>query len=49
VQAMCAINELLYKQCVPAEWHDLLLEMFSSVFNLLQKLISDGLDSIEEV
>ncbi|XP_059490018.1 exportin-6-A [Neocloeon triangulifer] len=49
VQAMCAINELLYKQCVPAEWHDLLLEMFGSVFTLLQKLLSDGLESVEEI
>ncbi|XP_065345250.1 exportin-6-A [Cloeon dipterum] len=48
VQAMCAINELLYKQCVPAEWHDLLLEMFGSVFALLQKLLSSGLESVEE-
>jgi hypothetical protein len=45
---MGAVNELLYKQCVPAEWHDLLLDMFGSAFTLLQRLLADGLETVEE-
>ncbi|KAF4514168.1 UNVERIFIED_CONTAM: hypothetical protein B566_EDAN019328, partial [Ephemera danica] len=49
VEAMSAVNELLYKQCVPSQWHDLLLDMFGSAFTLLQQILSAGLDTVEEV
>ena len=36
VLAMCCVNELLAKNCVPAEFEDFLLQMFQQTFYLLQ-------------
>lgn len=40
--AMNCINELLSKNCVPAEFEDFLLQMFQQTFCLLQKLTKDS-------
>lgn len=40
--AMNCINELLSKNCVPAEFEDYLLQMFQQTFYLLQKLTKDS-------
>ena len=37
--AMCCINELLTKNCVPREFESYLLLMFQQTFYLLQVLI----------
>ncbi|KAH3872942.1 hypothetical protein DPMN_036164 [Dreissena polymorpha] len=42
VLAMNCINELLAKNCVPAEFEDFLLQMFQQTFYLLQKLTKDS-------
>ena len=38
VAAMCCVNELLCKNCVPAEFEDFLLQMFQQTFYLLQRI-----------
>ncbi len=45
VLAMCCINELLAKNCVPAEFEDFLLQMFQQTFYLLQRLTKDSTTS----
>ncbi|WAQ95777.1 XPO6-like protein, partial [Mya arenaria] len=42
ILAMNCINELLSKNCVPAEFEDFLLQMFQRTFFLLQKLTKDS-------
>ena len=42
VLAMCCINELLSKNCVPVEFEDFLLQMFQQTFYLLQRLTKDS-------
>lgn len=42
ILAMNCINELLSKNCVPAEFEDFLLQMFQQTFYLLQKLTKDS-------
>ena len=42
VLAMCCINELLSKNCVPIEFEDFLLQMFQQTFYLLQRLTKDS-------
>ncbi|XP_045213258.2 exportin-6-like [Mercenaria mercenaria] len=42
ILAMNCINELLSKNCVPAEFEDYLLQMFQQTFYLLQKLTKDS-------
>lgn len=39
--AMCCINELLAKNCVPQEFEDFLLQMFQQTFYLLQRITRD--------
>ncbi|XP_006823726.1 exportin-6-like [Saccoglossus kowalevskii] len=41
VLAMCCINELMSKNCVPAEFEEFLLRMFQQTFQLLQRLTKD--------
>lgn len=41
VCAMCCINELLAKNCVPEEFEDYLLQMFQQCFYLLQRITRD--------
>ena len=41
VSAMCCINELLAKNCVPEEFEDYLLQMFQQCFYLLQRITRD--------
>ena len=42
VLAMCCINELLSKNCVPQEFEDFLLQMFQQTFYLLQRITKDS-------
>ena len=42
VLAMCCINELLSKNCVPQEFEDFLLQMFQQTFHLLQRLTKES-------
>ncbi len=42
VQAMCCVNELLAKNCVPQEFEDFLLQMFQHTFYLLQKITKEN-------
>ncbi|XP_013378925.1 exportin-6-like, partial [Lingula anatina] len=42
VLAMCCINELLSKNCVPQEFEDFLLQMFQQTFYLLQRLTKES-------
>ena len=42
VLAMCCINELLSKNCVPQEFEDYLLQLFQQTFYLLQRLTKEG-------
>ncbi|XP_077979557.1 exportin-6-like isoform X2 [Glandiceps talaboti] len=41
VLAMCCINEIMSKNCVPAEFEEFLLRMFQQTFQLLQRLTKD--------
>ena len=41
VLAMCCINELLAKNCVPQEFEDFLLQMFQQTFYLLQRVTKE--------
>ena len=41
VSAMCCVNELLAKNCVPEEFEDYLLQMFQQCFYLLQRITRD--------
>ncbi len=41
VLAMCCINELLAKNCVPAEFEEFLLQMFQQTFYLLQRVTKE--------
>lgn len=40
--AMCCINELLNKNCVPADFESYLLQLFQQTFYLLKKLTHSG-------
>ena len=42
VLAMCCINELLSKNCVPQEFEEYLLQMFQQTFYLLQRITKDS-------
>ncbi|XP_071494224.1 exportin-6-like [Diadema antillarum] len=42
VLAMSCINEIMAKNCVPADFEDYLLRMFQQTFQLLQKLTKDN-------
>ena len=42
VLAMCCINELLSKNCVPQEFEEFLLQMFQQTFYLLQRITKDS-------
>jgi hypothetical protein len=41
ILAMGAINELMYKNCVPADFENFLLQMFRNTFQLLQTVVFD--------
>ncbi|XP_070580061.1 exportin-6-like [Ptychodera flava] len=41
VLAMCCINEIMSKNCVPTEFEEFLLRMFQQTFQLLQRLTKD--------
>ncbi|XP_031571842.1 exportin-6-like [Actinia tenebrosa] len=42
VLAMTCINELLSKNCVPAEFEEFLLKLFQQTFQLLQRITKEG-------
>jgi hypothetical protein len=45
---MTCINELLSKNCVPAEFEEFLLKLFQQTFQLLQRITKDsGVQSID--
>lgn len=47
--AMSAINEIMYKNCVPASCEDFLLNVFQQAMHILSNLIqSGGLDQVDE-
>lgn len=39
---MSCINELLAKNCVPAEFEEFLLKLFQQTFQLLQRITKDS-------
>ena len=42
---MGAINELMYKNCVPPDYEKYLLQMFTNTFHLLQSVVHEAEDS----
>lgn len=42
VLAMGCVNEIIAKNCVPADFEDFLLQMFQNAFHLLQRMVKDG-------
>ncbi|KAK3752548.1 hypothetical protein QZH41_013413, partial [Actinostola sp. cb2023] len=42
ILAMCCINELLAKNCVPAEFEEFLLKLFQQTFHLLQRITKES-------
>lgn len=47
--AMCCINELLNKNCVPPDFESYLLQLFQQTFYLLKKLTLENKTSLEDV
>ena len=41
---MSAMNEIVYKNCVPLDFENFLLMMFNNSFGLLQRLLNPPLD-----
>lgn len=39
---MGCVNEIIAKNCVPADFEDFLLQMFQNAFHLLQRMVKDG-------
>ena len=49
--AMCCINELLNKNCVPADFEAYLLQLFQQTFYLLKKMTNsteNKLDNLDD-
>ncbi|XP_071962753.1 exportin-6-like isoform X2 [Antedon mediterranea] len=42
VLAMCCINEIMSKNCIPADFEEFLLKMFQQSFHLLQRMTKDN-------
>jgi hypothetical protein len=38
---MTAINEIMYRNCVPADFENYLLQLFRNTFHLLQTVVSE--------
>ena len=45
--AMCCINELLSKNCVPADFESYLLQLFQQTFYLLKKMTQDNVKTLD--
>ncbi|XP_076324683.1 LOW QUALITY PROTEIN: exportin-6-like [Tachypleus tridentatus] len=45
ILAMGCINEIMSKNCVPADFEDFLLQMFQNTFHILQRLTKDIADT----
>ena len=41
ILAMSTINEIMYKNCIPPDFENYLLQMFKNTFQLLQAVVQD--------
>ncbi len=48
VLAMSAINEIMYRNCMPVDFEGFLLQLFASAFQLLQTVLSESPASPEK-